>query len=65
MINDNDWKKEILKYDEDYDLNEFLSYRKLPISKKLEYLEETTEFFKKLTPKENKRAWEKLKEEGY
>lgn len=63
--NDNDWKKKILELDEGYDLNEFLSYRKLPVSKKLEYLEEMTEFFNKLTPRENKIAWEKLKEEGF
>ena len=65
MNSDNDWKEEILKRDEGYDLNEFLAYRKLSISKKLEYLEEATEFFNKLTPIENKRAWERLKEEGF
>ena len=63
--NENDWKKKILEGDDGYDLNEFLSYRKLPVSKKLEYLEEVTEFFNKLTPKENKLAWQKLKEEGW
>ena len=62
---DNDWKKKILELDEKYDLNEFLAYRKLPVSKKLEYLEEATEFFNKLTPRENKIAWEKIKEEGF
>ena len=65
MNKEDDWKKEVLERDEEYDINEFLSYRKLPISKKLQYLEEATEFFNKLTPIENKKAWEKLKEEGY
>ena len=66
MNDDEDnWKEEILKLDEGYDMNQFLSYRKLPISKKLDYLEEVTEFFNKLTPEKNKRAWQKLKEEGF
>ncbi len=65
MDNDYNWKKEFLEKDEGYDINQFLSYRKLSVSKKLEYLEETTEFFSKLTPKKNKKAWEKLKKEGY
>ena len=65
MTSESEWKKEISKLDEGCDLNEFLSYRKLPISKKLEYLEEATEFFKKLTPEKNKKAWEKLKEMGF
>lgn len=64
-MNDDDWKKKILDLDEEYDLNEFLAYRKQPISKKLEYLEEVTEFFNKLTPRKNKIAWEKLKKEGF
>ena len=65
MNNEDDWKEEILKRDEGYDLNVFLSYRKLPVSKKLEYLEEATEFFNKLIPEKNKRAWDKLREEGW
>ena len=62
---ENDWKKKILELDEEYDLNKFLAYRELPVSKKLEYLEEMTELFNKLTPKENKIAWENIKEEGF
>ena len=65
MTNESNWKEEILKRDEDYDLSEFISYRRLPVSKKLEYLEEVAEFFNKLIPEKNKRAWEKLKEEGF
>ena len=65
MNNEDNWKKEILEKDEEYDLNDFLSYRKLSVSKKLEYLEEVTEFFNKLIPEKNKKAWEKLKEEGF
>ena len=65
MDSKDNWKKEMLEKNEDYDISQFLSYRKLSISKKLEYLEKTTEFFSKLTPEKNKRAWEKLKEEGY
>ena len=65
MNNEDNWKEEILTRDEGYDINQFLSYRKLPVSKKLEYLEEVTEFFNKLTPEKNKRAWEKIKEMGF
>ena len=65
MNKEEDWKKEVLERDEGYDINEFLSYRKLPISEKLKYLEEATELFNKITPRENKIAWEKLKEQGY
>lgn len=58
---DNDWTIE----NPEYDLETCLRYRSIPISKKLEYLDETNEFFNKLTPLKNKRAWEKLREEGW
>ena len=56
-----DW---IIKNSE-YDIETCLRYRSIPITKKLEYLDEMNEFFYKLTPKENRLAWQKLKEEGF
>ena len=49
----------------EYDIEICLRYRLIPITKKLEYLDEANEFFYKLTPKENRLAWQKLKEEGF
>jgi len=49
----------------EYDVEACLHYRSIPITKKLEYLDEMNEFFYKLTPKENRLAWEKLKEMGF
>ena len=64
-MNDDELKAKILNSNENYNIDEFLSYRKLPISKKLDFLEEASEFFERFTPGENKKAWEKLKEQGY
>lgn len=62
MNNKNDdWTIENL----DYDIEVFLRYSSLPIGKKLQYLDEANEFFYKLTPKANRLAWQKLKEEGW
>ncbi len=49
----------------EYDLETCLRYISLPISEKLGYLDEVNEFFYNLTPKENRLAWQKLKEEGF
>lgn len=51
--------------EDEYDLDSILAYRKIPVSKKLEYLDEMNDFFSKLTPEKNKKAWLKLKEEGF
>ncbi len=51
--------------EDEYDLDSILAYRKLSVSKKLEYLDEINDFFGKLTPEKNKKAWLKLKEEGF
>lgn len=51
--------------DDEYDMDSILAYQKLSVSKKLEYLDEMNDFFSKLTPEKNKKAWLKLKEEGY
>ena len=50
---------------QEYDIETYLRYRRIPITKKLEYLDETNEFFYKLTPKKNRLAWQKIKQEGY
>lgn len=63
MKKDKKLKEQILNADDGYDLNEFLLYRNLPISKKLDFLEEMSEFFGKFTPVENKKIWEQLKED--
>lgn len=51
--------------EDEYDLDSIFAYQKLPVSKKIEYLDEMNEFFSKLTPEKNKKAWLKLKEEGF
>ena len=53
--NDDDW----------FNLDQLIAYMKVPATKKLDHTEEEARFFFKLTPIENKRAWEKLKEEGF
>lgn len=58
---DDNWKIE----NSEYDIETCLRYRSIPITKKLEYLDEINEFFYKLTPKENRLAWQKLKELGF
>ena len=58
---DNDWAIENLEYD----IETCLRYRSIPISKKLEYLDEMNDFFYKLTSKKNRLAWQKLKEKGF
>ena len=58
---DNDWIIE----NSEYDVETCLRYRSTPISRKLEYLDEMNDFFYKLTPKENRLAWQKLKEKGF
>ncbi|OGI10579.1 MAG: hypothetical protein A3I68_06715 [Candidatus Melainabacteria bacterium RIFCSPLOWO2_02_FULL_35_15] len=52
-------------FEDEYDMDSILAYQKLSVSKKLEYLDEMNDFFSKLTPEKNKKAWLKLKEEGY
>lgn len=58
-------KEEILAAPEFFDPDEFRRYRKIPISKRLKFLDETYRFFESIKPPESKRAWEKLKEMGY
>ena len=52
-------------FEDEYDLDSILAYQKLSVSKKIEYLDEMNDFFSKLTPEKNKKAWLKLKEEGF
>ena len=52
-------------FEDEYDLDSIFAYQKLSVSKKLEYLDEMNDFFSKLTPEKNKKAWLKLKEEGF
>lgn len=52
-------------FSDEYDMDSILAYQKLPVSKKIEYLDEMNDFFSKLTPVKYKKAWLELKEEGY
>lgn len=49
----------------DEELERFIKYKNSPLTKKLQYLDETKEFLDQVTPKEAKEAWKKLKEEGF
>ena len=53
--NDDDW----------FNLDQLIAYMKVPATKKLDHTEEVARFFFKLTPEKNKKAWLKLKEEGF
>ena len=64
MNEDNKMNQDNLLENE-YDLDSIFAYQKLPVSRKLEYLDEMNDFFSKLTPEKNKKAWLKLKEEGF
>ena len=48
-----------------YNIEELKAYKKTPLSKKLEFLEEMNKFLNAITPEKSKKLWEKLKEEGY
>jgi hypothetical protein len=48
-----------------YDIKELKAYMKLPVSKKLQCLEEMNEFLDAFTPVENKKLQQKLKNMGY
>ncbi len=51
-----------LKY---YDINELKAYMRLPVSKKLQCLEEMNKFLDAFTPLENKKLQQELKNMGY
>ncbi len=57
-------ENEFVDYSDD-ELERFIKYKNSPITKKLQYLDETKEFFDQITPKKAKEAWKKLKEEGF
>ncbi|SPD71797.1 hypothetical protein PITCH_A1040011 [uncultured Desulfobacterium sp.] len=57
-----------MKADEDteyFDVEDLKRYRTLPVEKKLIYIEEASRFFKEAMPAESKKAWEKLKKNGW
>ena len=64
-MNDDELKAKILNSSENYNIDEFLSYRKLSISKKLDFLEEASEFFERFTPVENKKVRKLYKIQNY
>ena len=49
----------------EYNLEEIKSYMALPASKKLLFLEEMNDFFRKVTPPDAKKAWDKLRSKGW
>ena len=59
-------KNEIpLREEEDFDVENLRYFSKLSAEKKLEFLEQLQEFLNQAMPKENKKLWERLKEEGF
>ena len=65
MNNHNEITPDDKSFEGEYDIDSILAYQKLSVSKKLEYLDEMNDFFSKLTPVKYKKAWLKLKEEGF
>ena len=53
------------KNDDWFNEDQIRSYMKVPAGKKLDHTEEAARWLNKITPRENKIAWEKLKEQGY
>jgi len=48
-----------------YSIEELRSYMKVPLSKKLDFLEEMNQFLNSIKPKVSKELEEKLKQEGW
>ncbi len=57
-----DW---FIEDNDDYDINELLKYKKLPVSKKIDYLDELNDFLGKLIPKERQAKWDELRRQGF
>ena len=51
---------------DDYlNIEDLKAYMSLSVEEKLVYLQEINSFFAEATPDESKKAWEKLKQEGW
>ena len=57
-------QNEPVDYSDD-ELERFVKYKNSPLTNKLQYLDETKEYFDQITPKKAKEAWKKLVEEGF
>lgn len=54
-----------VEQNDDYNIDDLLKYKKLPVSKKIDYLDEMNEFLEKLVPQDRQRRWEELKRKGF
>ena len=53
------------KPDDYFNIEDLKAYMSLSVEEKLIYLQEINSFFAEIVPDENKKAWEKLKQEGW
>ena len=58
-------KKTKNKKDEMFNLADIKAYMAMPAEDKLDWLEETAGFLRKITPAASKKIWEKLKTKGF
>ena len=53
------------KADDYFNIEDLKAYMSLSVEEKLDYLHEINSFFAEVIPDENKKAWDKLKQEGW
>ena len=53
------------KPDDYFNIEDLKAYMSLSVEDKLIYLQELNSFLAEIVPDENKKAWEKLKQEGW
>jgi len=58
-------KKEKWPTNQEIEIERMKEFIKLPLKKKLQYLEELNAFFHQNMPKKSKKAWEIIKEQGF
>ena len=51
-------------YDDEFDIDRLRYFMSLSVEEKLKHLEQVNELTQTLMPEENRKIWERLKEEG-
>lgn len=49
----------------EYSDEDLLKYMRVPIRKKLQWIEDTNQFFHRFMPEKSKKIWEQLQKEGF
>lgn len=58
-------QKSLTSENQEFDLEDIKYFMSLSLKQKLKYLEELNSFFQKHTPRENRKTWEILKQQGF